>query len=66
MKKEEKAASKHLKIWDKKTATSRMPLKKVKDGDIKAQSNEGEHIYNFNSSQRASISAAMQIAKSRV
>jgi hypothetical protein len=65
-KKEEKEAAKHLKIWDKKTATSRMPLKRVKDGDIKAQSNEGEHVYNFNSGQRGYISAAMQIAKSRV
>lgn len=35
-KKEEKEAAKHLKIWDKKTATSRMPLKRIKDGDIKA------------------------------
>jgi len=34
-KKESKEAAKHLKIWDKKTATSRMPLKRVKDGDIK-------------------------------
>jgi hypothetical protein len=58
-KKEEKEAAKHLKIWDKKTATSRMPLKRVKDGDIKAQSSEGEHVYNFNSGQRGYISAAM-------
>ena len=48
-KKEAKEAAKHLKIWDKKTATSRMPLKRVKDGDIKAQSSEGETYYNFNS-----------------
>ena len=34
-KKEAKEAAKHLKIWDKKTATSRMPLKRVKDSDIK-------------------------------
>ena len=58
-KKEEKEAAKHLKIWDKKTATSRMPLKRVKDGDINAQSEEGEHVYNFNSGQRGYISAAM-------
>lgn len=32
---EEKEEQKHLKIWDKKTATNRMPLKRVKDGDIK-------------------------------
>ena len=30
-KKEQKEAAKHAKIWDKKTATSRMPLKRVKD-----------------------------------
>ena len=34
-KKEAKEAAKNLKIWDKKTATSRMPLKRVKDSDIK-------------------------------
>ena len=32
--KEAKEKAKNLKIWDKKTATSRVPLKKVKDGDI--------------------------------
>jgi len=35
-----------LKIWDKKTATSRMPLKRVKDGDIKMM--EGELLHNYN------------------
>ena len=64
-KKEAKEAAKHLKIWDKKTATSRMPLKRVKDGDIKPSSNE-ENIYNFGSSTRGYISAAMHIARSRV
>ena len=34
-KKEQKEAAKHMKIWDKKTATSRMPLRRVKDNDIK-------------------------------
>lgn len=34
-KKEEKEANKKLKIWDKKTATSRMPLKRIKDDDVK-------------------------------
>lgn len=43
-----------------------MPLRRVKDSDIKAQSNEGEHVYNFNSEQRSYISSAMHIAKSRV
>ena len=46
-KKEEKEAAKHLKIWDKKTATSRMPLRRVKEGDIRAMSND-ENVYNFN------------------
>jgi len=35
-----------------------MPLKRVKDGDIKPMSNE-ENAYNFNSNQRGFISAAM-------
>jgi hypothetical protein len=34
-KKEAKEASKHMKIWEKKTATSRMPLKRVREDDIK-------------------------------
>jgi len=42
-----------------------MPLKRVKDGDIKPTQNE-ENVYNFNSSQRGFISAAMHIARSRV
>lgn len=48
---EEKEAAKFLKIWDKKTATSRMPLKRVKDGDIKPYnpSDDQETYYNFNS-----------------
>ena len=41
-----KEASKYLKIWDKKTATSRMPLKRVKDGDNKME--EGELLHNYN------------------
>ena len=32
--KEAKEQAKSLKIWDKKTATSRQPLQRVKDGDI--------------------------------
>lgn len=64
-KREAKEAAKHLKIWDKKTATSRMPLKRVKDKDIlPAQSDES--LYNFNVAQRGAISAAVSIAKSRV
>ena len=45
-----------------------MPLKRVKDGDIKPYQPEDhtESLYNFNSSQKGYISAAMHIAKSRV
>ena len=63
-KKDEKEHAKYLKIWDKKTATSRMPLKRVKDGDIKMM--EGELLHNYNKTQRGYISAAAVIAKSRV
>ena len=48
-KKEAKEAAKHLKIWDKKTATSRMPLKRIKDEDIKPLQSD-ENVYNFNAS----------------
>ena len=42
-----------------------MPLKRVKDQDIlPAQSDES--LYNFNVHQRGYISAAVQVAKSRV
>jgi len=64
-KKEAKEAAKHLKIWDKKTATSRMPLRRVKENDIKPHSNE-ENMYNFSAKQRSEIGTAMHIAKSRV
>ena len=64
-KKEAKEAAKHLKIWDKKTATSRMPLKRVKDEDIKPLQSD-ENVYNFNAGTRGFISAACLIAKSRV
>ena len=64
-KKEAKEAAKHLKIWDKKTATSRMPLKRIKDEDIKPLQSD-ENVYNFNANTRGFISAACLIAKSRV
>ena len=60
-----KEANKHLKIWDKKTATSRMPLKRIKDSDVKPMQSE-ENLYNYNASTRGTISAAVNIAKSRV
>lgn len=63
--KEAKERSKNLKIWDKKTSTSRMPLRRLKDADIPPAQME-ENTYNFNSEQRGYISSAMHIAKSRV
>ncbi len=46
-KKEAKETSKHLKIWDKKTSTSRMPLKRIKDEDIPAAiSDDSTHNLN--------------------
>lgn len=63
--KEAKEKAKNLKIWDKKTSTSRVPLKRVKDSDVPPAQVE-ENLYNFNSNQRGYISAAMHIAKSRV
>jgi hypothetical protein len=63
--KEAKERAKNLKIWDKKTSTSRMPLRRVKDADIAPMQME-DNIYNFNSEQRGYISSAMHIAKSRV
>ena len=64
-KKEAMEAAKHLKIWDKKTATSRMPLKRIKDEDIKPLQSD-ENVYNFNATTRGYISAACHTAKSRV
>lgn len=64
-KKEAKEQAKNLKIWEKKTATSRMPLKRVKEDDIRPLQSE-ENLFNFNSTQRGYISNAMHIAKSRV
>lgn len=46
-----------MRIWDKKTATSRMPLKRIKDEDVIPAEAE-DSIYNFNATQRGYISAA--------
>ena len=60
-----KEKAKNLKIWEKMTATTRAPLKRVKDKHIPPGDTE-EVVYNFNAEQRAKISSAMLIAKSRV
>jgi hypothetical protein len=41
-----------------------MPLKRVKEGDIKMM--DGDLLHNYNKTQRGYISAAAVIAKSRV
>jgi hypothetical protein len=62
-----KKLTKGMKIWEKPTANSRSPLKRVLDSDIRpADLNDGSVAFNFNSQQRGYISAAMNIAKSRV
>eukprot|EP00351_Strombidinopsis_sp_SopsisLIS2011_P001157 CAMPEP_0116889298 /NCGR_PEP_ID=MMETSP0463-20121206/24710_1 /TAXON_ID=181622 /ORGANISM="Strombidinopsis sp, Strain SopsisLIS2011" /LENGTH=276 /DNA_ID=CAMNT_0004555703 /DNA_START=10 /DNA_END=842 /DNA_ORIENTATION=- len=45
-KKEAKEMAKNLKIWDKNTATSRAPLRRVLDSDIDPAENE-DNLYNF-------------------
>ena len=46
-KKEAKEQTKHMKIWDKNTATSRAPLRRVKDRDISPAENKVK-LPNFN------------------
>lgn len=63
---EAKEKSKNLKIWDKKTATSRLPLKRFKDADL-PPSDAGKHVIVFNnSSDKDIIDAAKNICKERV
>ena len=42
-----------------------MPLKRIKDEDVEPMQTD-ENIYNYNASTRGIISAAVNIAKSRV
>ncbi len=76
-KKEAKELLKNQKIWDKNTATSRAPLRRVKDSDIPpadeardADSKNGDKkrvsAYSYNKDQRGAIQGAMHIARSRV
>jgi hypothetical protein len=64
-KKEQKEHMMSQKIWNKNTATSRAPLRRVRDSDIKPLETDSQTV-NFNSSQRGYIQAAMHIARSRV
>ena len=54
-----------MKIWDKKTASNRAPLKRIRDHDIDIPSKR-DNIALYNPNQRASISFAMNVARSRV
>jgi hypothetical protein len=54
-----------MKIWDKKTASNRAPLRRVIDADIDIpQKRDNTAMYNPNA--RNAISMAMQITRSRV
>ena len=57
--------AKSLKIWDKNTATSKAPLRRVKDGDI-SPAEQKIKLPNFNKGQTALISSAMHLARARV
>jgi hypothetical protein len=60
-----KEALKHLKIWDKNTATTRAPLRKVRDADITAAESD-EVMNNYFGKNRTYIDAAIHISRSRV
>lgn len=63
---EAKEKSKNLKIWDKKTATSRLPLKRFRDADL-PPSDAGKQVIVFNNpSDKDIIDAAKNICKERV
>ena len=64
-KKETKELTKNLKIWDKNTATSRAPLRRVKDRDI-SPAEERVKLPNFNKGQKALIDSDMHLARARV
>ena len=63
--KEAKEMAKNLRIWDKNTATSAAPLRRVKDRDISPQEHDPKKK-NFNPKQQNHIHKAMHIARSRV
>jgi hypothetical protein len=64
-KRENKEMAKSLKIWDKNTATSKAPLRRVKDSDI-SPAEQKIKLPNFNKGQTALISSAMHLARARV
>jgi hypothetical protein len=64
-KKEAKEKSKNMKIWDKKTASNRAPLRRVHEHDIQLPEKR-DNTALYNGSQRSSISCAMFITRSRI
>ena len=54
-----------MKIWDKKTASNRAPLRRVRDNDIDIPGKRDNNAL-YNPNQRTSISVAMHITRSRV
>ena len=62
---EAKEKAKNLKIWDKKTATSRLPLKKFRDAEI-PPSDTDRHVFILTSKEKDVIDAAKNICKARV
>ena len=64
-KKEAKEKAKNMKIWDKKTASNRAPLRRVRDNDIEIPTKK-DNTALYNNGQRISISVAMHITRSRV
>jgi hypothetical protein len=63
---EAKEKAKNLRIWDKKTATSRLPLKRFRDADL-PPSDSGKRVIVFNNgADKDLIDAAKNICKERV
>jgi|JI10StandDraft_1071094.scaffolds.fasta_scaffold255083_1 hypothetical protein len=62
---EAKEKAKNLKIWDKKTATSRLPLKKFRDAEIPPADTD-KHVFILTSKEKDVIDAAKNICKARV
>ena len=63
---EAKEKAKNLKIWDKKTATSRLPLKRFKDKDLELTDAKTNVIVFNNTADKDIIDAAKNICKERV
>ena len=64
-KKEAKDKARHAKIWDKKTASNRAPLRRVHEHDIELPEKRDNNAL-YNGTQRTSISVAMHITRSRI